>query len=173
MLSKNTDTEWLFIDSSIIRTHQLSSSAASTEDEVIGKSRGGRFTKIHLVVDSYGLPVYFELSGSQTHDIAHAESFLVVHSPVSNLVIADKGYDRGAFRGFVEKHRVKMIIPYLKNSQNLDKNIDNILYRYRYLVENTFSQMKHFRAIATRYNKLARDYASILTLTFVIIWLPM
>ncbi|MBC8952948.1 IS5 family transposase [Xenorhabdus sp. PB62.4] len=52
----------------------------------------GLSTKIHLAVDSYGLPVHFELSGGQTHDIVHAES-LVTQSPASDFVIADKGYD--------------------------------------------------------------------------------
>ncbi|MBC8946856.1 MULTISPECIES: IS5 family transposase [Xenorhabdus] len=172
LLSENTDTEWLFIDGSIVRAHQHSSGAASTEDEAIGKSRGGRSTKIHLAVDSYGLPVHFELSGGQTHDIVHAES-LVVHSPSSDFVIADKGYDSGAFRSFVEKQGAKTVIPYRKNNRKSDKQIDNALYRYRHLVENAFARIKHFRAIATRYDKLARNYASTLALAFVIIWLPM
>ncbi|WFQ79415.1 IS5 family transposase [Xenorhabdus sp. SF857] len=172
LLSKNTDTEWLFIDGSIVRAHQHSSGAASTEDEAIGKSRGGRSTKIHLAVDSYGLPVHFELSGGQTHDIVHAES-LVTHSPASDFVIADKGYDSRAFREFVEKQGSTTVIPYRKNSRKSDKSIDDVLYRYRHLVENAFARIKHFRAIATRYDKLARNYASMLALAFVIIWLPM
>ncbi|CDH06781.1 transposase (fragment) [Xenorhabdus bovienii str. oregonense] len=102
MLYKNTDTEWLFIDGSIIRAHQHSSGAASTEDEAIGKSRGGRSTKIHLAVDSYGLPVHFELSGGQVHGSVHAES-LVEQSPPSDFVIADKGYDSQAFRNHLEQ----------------------------------------------------------------------
>ena len=32
------------------------------------------------------------------------------------------------------------------------------LYRLRHLVENAFVHLKHFRAIATRYDKLARNY---------------
>ncbi|CDH03894.1 transposase (fragment) [Xenorhabdus bovienii str. feltiae Moldova] len=102
LLSENTDTEWLFIDGSIVRAHQHSSGAASVEDEAMGKSRGGLSTKIHLAVDSYGLPVHFELSGGQTHDIVHAESW-VTHSPSSDFVIADKGYDSSTFRRAVSR----------------------------------------------------------------------
>ncbi|MEX0445936.1 transposase [Xenorhabdus sp. SGI246] len=58
------------------------------------------------------------------------------------------------------------------NSRKSDKKMDNDLYRYRYLVENTFARVKHFRTIATRYDKLEWNYAS-LALAFVIIWLPM
>ncbi|PHM49693.1 transposase [Xenorhabdus miraniensis] len=81
---------WLssLIDDGIVRAHQPSSGAASEKDEAIGKSCGGLSTKIHLSVDSYGLPVHFELSGGQTHDIIHAES-LVAQSPASDFVIAD------------------------------------------------------------------------------------
>ena len=59
-----------------MKAHQDSSGAASGADEAIGKSRGGNSTKIHLAVDSGGLPVYFEISGGQVHDIAHAQSLI-------------------------------------------------------------------------------------------------
>lgn len=50
-------------------------------NELIGKSRSGNSIKVHLAVDSGGLPVYYELSCGDTHDIVHAES------------TADKGYN--------------------------------------------------------------------------------
>ena len=87
-LSKETDSEWLFIDGSIIRAHQHSTGAATDNDEAIGKSRGGNSTKIHLAVDRYGLPVHFELSGGQVNDIVHAKE-LINQSPKSSYVIAD------------------------------------------------------------------------------------
>ncbi|ERT10127.1 IS5 family transposase, partial [Photorhabdus temperata] len=68
-LSRYSDSEWLFIDGSIVRAHQHSAGATSEMDEAMGQSRGGRSTKIHLAVDSYGLPVHFELSGGQVNDI--------------------------------------------------------------------------------------------------------
>ncbi len=58
-LSKLSDFDWVFADDSIVKTHQHSSGAATTDNECIGKSRGGNSTKIHLVVDSGGLPIYF------------------------------------------------------------------------------------------------------------------
>ncbi|MQL49252.1 IS5 family transposase [Photorhabdus khanii] len=171
-LSEYSDTEWLFIDGSIVQAHQHSAGAASKENESRGKSRGGRSTKIHLAVDSDGLPVHFELSGGQTHDIVHAES-LVSQSPPSDFVIADKGYDSEAFRLAVKQQGATPVIPYKKNRRKADKRIDKCLYRYRHLVENVFARIKHFRAIATRYDKLERNYASMLALGFIIIWLPM
>ena len=72
-ISSDNDPEWLFIDGSIVKAHQDSSGAASSSDEAIGISRGGSSTKIHLAVDSGGLPVYFEISGGQINDIGYVK----------------------------------------------------------------------------------------------------
>ena len=61
-LSQLPDFEWVFLDSSIIRVHQHSTGAATEHSEQIGQSCGGHSTKIHLAVDSGGLPICFELS---------------------------------------------------------------------------------------------------------------
>ena len=61
VLASQSDIEWVFIDGSIVRAHQHSAVAATLSNESIGKSRGGNSTKIHLAVDSGGLPIYFEL----------------------------------------------------------------------------------------------------------------
>ncbi|MBB1387754.1 transposase, partial [Pseudoalteromonas sp. SG45-5] len=51
--------------------------------------------------------------------------------------------------------------------------IDWCLYKYRHLVENAFARLKHFRAIATRYDKLKLQFESMLALACAMIWLPM
>lgn len=172
VLSFGTDTEWLFIDSSIVRAHQHSSGARGRMEQAIGRSRGGRSTKIHLAVDSYGLPVHYELSAGQVHDMSHARS-LVDGSPPAENVIADKGYDSGAVREHIEARGGVSVIPRRKNRVLGNETMDWCLYRYRHLVENAFSRIKHFRAIATRYDKLERNFASMLALAFVVVWMPM
>ncbi len=97
----------------------------------------------------------------------------VVQSPASDFVIADKGYDSQSFREVILKQGAIPVIPYRKNSRKPDQRIDKRLYCYRHLVENAFARIKHFRAIATRYDKLERNYASLIALTFIILWLPM
>ena len=171
-ISRDSDTEWLFIDASIVRGHQHSHGAASTTDEAIGSSRGGRTTKLHLAVDSYGLPVHFEWSGGQVHDLCRAQG-LLEGAPASEQVIADKGYDSEAFRASVEARGSHAVIPRRKRSRIGNEEMDWCLYKYRHLVENAFARVKHFRAIATRYDKLQRNFASMVALAFVIMWLPM
>lgn len=171
-ISSDNDPEWLFIDGSIVKAHQDSSGAASSSDEAIGKSRGGSSTKIHLAVDSGGLPVYFEISGGQINDIVHAQS-LVSAAPKSCSVTADKGYDSDNFRAFIKANGSIANIPRKENSKAGNGHMDWCLYKYRHLVENAFLRIKRFRGIATRYDKLARNYASNVALAFVIMWLPM
>ncbi|MDE1484466.1 transposase [Xenorhabdus bovienii] len=75
--------------------------------------------------------------------MVHAES-LVAHSPASDFIIADKGYYSNVFRIYLEKQGAKTIIHYQKNNRKSDKNIDDVLYDYRYLVENEFARIKFF-----------------------------
>ena len=171
-LAKLSDKEWLFIDGSIIKAHQDSAGAISTGDEAIGRSRGGRSTKIHLAVDSGGLPVHFELSGGQVHDIQHAES-LVNNSAGAQVVTADKGYDSDGLRQLIHARGSTPNIPRKSNKKAGNAHMDWCLYRYRHLVENAFLKIKKYRAIATRYDKLARNYQALVALAFIMMWLPM
>ncbi len=171
-LSTESDPDWLFIDGSIVKADQDSSGAASDDTQAIGKSRGGNSTKIHLAVDSGGLPVHFEISGGQVNDIVHAEN-LIAHSPLAGSVISDKGYDSEALREFIEKRGSRVYIPKKKNSNTGNIDMDWCLYQYRHLVENVFLKIKKYRAVATRYDKLARNYHSVIALAFIMIWLPM
>lgn len=172
-LSRNADYDWVFADGSIVKAHQHSAGAATQDSECIVKSRGGNSTKIHLAVDSGGLPIYFELSEGQRNDIARAVS-LIDHLKEVNVFIADKGYDSEALRAYVDSKGGKTIIPKRNYRQDIDKeSMDWCLYKYRHLVENAFARIKHFRAISTRYDKLARNYASMVSLAFAIMWLPM
>lgn len=172
ILTKHRDMEWLFIDGSIIKAHQHSSGAATQGDEAIGKSRGGNSTKIHLTVDSGGLPIHFELSGGQVNDIVHGES-LACCSPDTSQVIADKGYDSEALREAIRQQGAEPVILRRSNNNKGNDDMDWGLYRYRHLVENAFARVKHFRAIATRYDKLERNYHSLVSLAFAFMWLPM
>ena len=171
-IASDNDPEWLFIDGSIVKAHQDSCGAVSDSDESIGKSRGGNSTKIHLVVDSVGLPVHFEISGGQVHDVTYGES-LVSSSPNSCSVTADKGYDSDKLREFIESKGSIANIPRKSNKKAGNAHMDWCLYKYRHLVENAFLKIKKYRAIATRYDKLARNYSSTVALAFVILWLPM
>ena len=172
--SNNPDLEWLFIDGSIVKAHQHSSGASKDSkegDHAIGKSVAGNTTKIHMVVDSLGLPVNFEITGGQVHDVKVASSLLSPMLPRVEALIADKGYDSQALRDEIEQNGAKPNIPKRKGAKEELKNMDWNLYKIRHLVENIFARLKHYRAIATRYDKLARNYKATLLLTCSLLWL--
>ena len=172
MLVKDPDLEWLFIDGSHVKAHQHSAGAISDENQAIGKTRGGNSTKIHMAVDAFGLPIDFEITGGEVHDCKAAPAF-IEELPSSDYIIADKGYDSEELRELIWKKSSIPIIPRKSNSTLGNVDMDWCLYKYRHLVENVFSRLKHFRAVATRYDKLKRNYASVLAMACCYLWLPM
>lgn len=166
------DVEWEFIDGSYVKAHQHSAGAAEKESQAIGRSRAGNTSKIHLAVDSYGLPIEFVITGGETHD-SKAASELIAQLPATDALIADKGYDSEAIRELIEKKGAKAVIPRKSNSVIGNGGMDWALYRYRHLVENAFARLKQFRAVATRYDKLKRNYESSVAMACGFLWLPM
>jgi transposase len=171
-LVQDPELEWEFIDGSIIRAHQHSAGAACEANQAIGKSVGGNTTKIHMAVDAYGLPIEFDLTGGEVHD-SQAAPELIARLPPADYTIADKGYDSEEIRVLIREKGSLPLIPRKKNSKTGTDDMDWCLYKYRHLVENVFARLKHFRAIATRYDKLKRNYASMLAMACSYLWLPM
>ena len=171
-LVNEPDLEWEFVDASIVKAHQHSAGAASDENQAIGKSVAGNTTKIHMAVDAYGLPIQFEITGGEVHDCKFAPEF-IAGLPSAEYTIADKGYDSEDLRELIRKKSSIPMIPRKSNSIKGNNDMDWGLYKYRHLVENVFARLKHFRSIATRYDKLARNYSSMLALACGYLWLPM
>ena len=171
-LSSDSDVEWEFIDGSYIKAHQHSAGAASEQPQAVGLSRGGNTSKIHLAVDSYCLPIEFIITGGEVHD-SKAANDLIELLPKGDFIVADKGYDSEAIRGKIRERDSTPVIPRKQNSLLGNADIDWCLYKYRHLVENAFARLKHFRAIATRYDKLKIHFESMLALACSMIWLPM
>jgi len=91
----------------------------------------------------------------------------------AGTIIADKGYDSEQLRAQIEMNGMKVVIPRKKNSKRGNEGLDWHLYKCRHLVENAFARLKHFRAVATRYDKLGRNYESVVALACAFLWLPM
>ena len=119
-----------------------------------------------------GLPIFFTITGGEVHDSKEAQN-LINKVPEIEILIADKGYDSEILREIIEKQCAQSNIPRKSNSKIGNESMDWCLYKYRHLVENSFARLKHFRSIATRYDKLKRNYEGMLYLACSIIWLPM
>ena len=166
------DLEWTFIDGSLVKAHQHSSGAAHKQESAIGKSVAGNTCKIHMAVDSYGLPIHFRITGGEVHDSKEA-SKLIVALPDTDYIVADKGYDSEPLRVQIKEKGSIPVIPRKKNSKTGNDDIDWTLYKYRHLVENIFARLKNFRAVVTRYDKLKRNFeGSKASSLCVFLWLP-
>ena len=150
--------------------HQYSAGSADKEPQAIGKSRAGNTTKIHLVVDSYGLPVEFEITGGEVNDCSAAPG-LIARLPDGEVIVADKGYDSECIREQIVKKGARAVIPRKRNSLKGNADMDWGLYRYQHLVENAFARLKQYRAVATRYDKLKRNYESMVAMACGYLWL--
>jgi transposase len=85
-------------------------------------------------------------------------------------LIADKGYDSDGFITHLEARRIKAVIPPRANRKT-QRDCDFALYCERWLVERFFNIIKHFRAIATRYEKTARNFLAGVHLACALAWL--
>ena len=171
LLASCPDMEWIFIDGSHVRAHQHSAGIAN---QSISKSVGGNSSKIHLIVDAHGNPIDFMITDGTTHDVKVAPDLIsTLDLKETKVVCADKGYDSEPLREQIRKTGTKANIPKKTNSQSNNDHMDWYLYKIRHLVENMFCRLKQFRGIATRYDKLKRNYQSSVALACIFLWLPL
>jgi hypothetical protein len=65
------------------------------------------------------------------------------------------------------------VIPRKRNSKTGNADMDWGLYKYTHLVENLFARIKHFRAVATRFDTLKQHDTSVVAMACAVLWLPM
>ncbi|MBN8957012.1 MAG: IS5 family transposase, partial [Rhizobiales bacterium] len=158
------------IDSSIVRAHQHAASGKKGgADHAIGRSRGGLSTKIHAVVDQDGLPVRLLITPGQASDKA-AVPALLQGLPPAGALVADRGYDARAVIDLVAAQGGHAHIP-TQRDRIVQRTVEPVLYRQRNLVERFFCKLKHFRRVATRYDKLARNFLAAILLAASRIWI--
>ncbi len=94
------DTDMLkMIDATIIRAHRSAASEkGGTQNQALGRSRGGFSSKIHLRVNAAGLPIAATLTPGETHDVRAYDDLMVLRDRDPGLMLADKGYDSDALR---------------------------------------------------------------------------
>ena len=111
------------------------------------------------------------MTGREIHDNT-AASELIEPLPPAKAVVADKGYDSEKIREQIKSRGAIAVIPRKSNSVIGNADMDWSLYRHRHLVENVLARLKHFRGLATRYDKLKRNYQSVVAMTCGFLWLP-
>jgi transposase len=125
-------------------------------------------TKIHTLTDAQGRPLRFILTGGEAHDSTTATDLLAGRSTTG--VIADKAYDNNALRELIADAGAEAVIPSLSSRKIIIPH-DRLAYRLRNRIERFFNKLKHFRHIATRYDRRAIHFLAALHLASAMIWM--
>jgi transposase len=100
------------------------------------------------------------------HDVMMAPALLSAAGSIKRL-IADKAYDTNPLRNLLAQMDTDAVIPSIARRKPL---IPHEAYRQRNLIERMFARLKDFRRVATRYDKLARNFLAGVILTAIVIW---
>jgi transposase len=108
------------------------------------------------------------LTGGEAHDCPVAERLMRrVKSP--ERILGDKGYDSAELREKLTENGTKPVIPNRSNRKAVF-SFNKRIYKLRWRIENAFNRLKDFRRIATRYDRLARNYLASVCLAAALVW---
>lgn len=135
----------------------------------MGRSRGGLTTKIHALVDAIGRPILLKLTEGQAHDGRSAADMFASVTAQTTL-LADRAYDSDALREALAARGACANIRPMPNRVNIPA-FNPATYKLRNQVERFFNKLKHFRAVATRYDKRDDNFLASVQLASLRIWL--
>jgi transposase len=135
----------------------------------MGRSRGGLTTKIHALVDANGNPIALKLTEGQAHDGRSAADMLETIGE-GQILLADRAYDSDGLRSSLTERGAWANVKPMPNRVNVPA-FSPFLYRFRNLVERFFNKLKHFRAVATRFEKHDANYLALVKLASARIWM--
>jgi transposase len=138
------------------------------QKQAVGRSRGGRNTKIHALADAKGRLLAILLTGGQAHDYPVAKRLIRRVAPPKHM-LGDTAYDGDGLREELDQRGTKPVIPNHPNRKH-PLSFDKRLYKLRWRIESAFNRLKDFRRIATRYDRLARNYLASVCLAAALAW---
>jgi len=137
--------------------------------QALGRSRGGFGTKLHVLVDALGNPLKFTLTSGAAGD--NPQAIPLLQGIAADEVLAGRGYDADTTLAYIaqEMGAVATIPP--KKNRTLQRPCDYAAHKERHLVECLIGKLKHFRRVATRYDKYARRFLAFVHFASITIWL--
>lgn len=138
------------------------------QEQELGRSKGGFTTKLHASCDALGNPVRFFLTAGQSSDYTKARD--LIEGKTMSALLADKGYDANYMVEAANNIGAQAVIP-PRIRGKVRRKYDVDLYKERNLIERMFNKMKHFRRVATRYDKLDIAYMAFVLISAIYLWL--
>lgn len=137
-------------------------------DHALGRSRGGFGTKIHLVCESHGFILAIHVTAGQSHESKAFEPTMarqLLHRRRGKRrwpseLAGDKGYSYPRIRRWCRRRRIRPVIP-TRSDQPREEAFDKATYRKRNIIERVVNWYKEYRALGTRYEKLAVNYVAL------------
>jgi transposase len=112
--------------------------------------------------------VRLALTAGQAHD-RRAVAELLHGLPPGSAVVADRSYESRSVHALIDAAGAQSQIP-TPRRRRIQRSVDPALYRQRNLIERFFNKLKHFRRIATRYEKTAQNYLAAVLLAATRLW---
>lgn len=149
-------------------------------DHALGRARGGFSTKIHILCDGHGHPLYFHLTPGQAHESSVLDALL--EGADADLLDGDGrpvawpvllGGDKGYRADWIDEYLINLDInPVIPSKENEDRNarpvdFDRAAYRRRNIVERLIGWLKESRRIFSRFEKSAKNFAGMLKMVFI------
>jgi transposase len=134
----------------------------------LGRSGGGQTTKIHPATDTHGRSLWVILTPGQAGDVPQAPAPLDGFRPAH--VLADKAYDSNALRILIADISATAVIP-CNLTRKRPIPYDFEIYKARNRIARCFNKLKHFRRIATRYDRRAIYSMAFIHLACAILWM--
>jgi transposase len=138
------------------------------QEQGLGRSKGGFSSKLHAACDALGNPIRFFVTAGQRSD--YIKALDLIDGQTMSALIADKGYDANYMVDAAKSLQAQSVIP-LRSQRKTPRYYDQELYKERNLIERMFNKLKHFRRVATRYDKLDIAYLAFVLLAGIYLWL--
>lgn len=135
-----------------------------SEAQGLGRSKGGRTTKLHAACDALGTPLKLIHSPGHRDDVLYAADLIEGFRP--DYVIADRACDGGHFLDAIYEAGANPVIPPRRNRRH-PHPCDWALYKERNMTRRLFNKLKPFRRVATRYDKLLDNFLGFFTLAAI------
>jgi transposase len=158
------------IDSTIVRAHQHAAGVKGESGEASSARAAGFSTKIHLRTNAKGNPLTFDLTGGEVHETQGFDALMKLHDAQPAKLLGDKGYDSDEIRNDLAKRGIEPVIP-PRSNRTTPIEYDREAYKRRNLIERCVNRLKQFRRIATRYEKNARAFVSMLCIAAARLWI--
>jgi transposase len=153
-----------------MRHDQLGNFQTALLGRITPASTGAVGSKIHLRTNAKGDPLTFDVTGGEAHEVKGYDALMELHDNDPDRLLGDKGYDSDNIRNDLAERGIEPVIP-PRSNRKVPIEYDREAYKRRNLIERCVNRLKQFRRIATRYEKTARAYLSMLCIASTLIWI--